>query len=156
MSLIDRLEPTKKFWALMLPDCEMQSDAEMIQWWLSIYSQDEIEYAIARTAGKFRRQRRAPEVVWRYVSGVLKNARRNNGLKDLKDMADDPTVIAWREASESLEAWKETLSSIGVRGSDDDIDGAYDNAKANVEHWTAESVRLGKLVDAARKNGDQP
>lgn len=137
----------------MLPDCEMQSDAEMIQWWLSIYSQEEVEFAIARTAGKFRGQRRAPEVVWRYVTGVLKNARRSGTLPPV---SIDPDILsARREAAESLEAWSETLSNIGVRGSIDDIDDAYDNAKANVEHWTAELVRLDKAIAAARKAGGQ-
>jgi hypothetical protein len=81
MSVVDKLEPTKKFWALMLLDCSLMSDAEMITWWLARCDQDEVEFAIARTAGKFRGQKRDPEVVWRYVSGVLRNERavRRNG-----------------------------------------------------------------------------
>ncbi len=75
MSVLDKLEPTKNFWALMLPDCPMMSDAEMITWWLGNYSQDELEHAIIRTAGKFRGQKPQSEIVYRYVTGVLRNER---------------------------------------------------------------------------------
>jgi hypothetical protein len=76
MSILDRLPTTKTLWTLLLTDAMLPGDRGIVEWWLSVYTDAEIEYAFGRTARKFRGQViPTPEALWNYASGVLRNER---------------------------------------------------------------------------------
>jgi hypothetical protein len=73
MTTLDKVENVKKLWALLLPFCEAPNDYNLARW-VSRFSDSEIEYAINRTAIRFRKG--APSesaIVQRYATGVLIN-----------------------------------------------------------------------------------
>jgi hypothetical protein len=76
MSILDRLPTTKALWTLLLTDATLPPDREVVERWLSVYTEAEIEYAFGRTARKFRNQVIPnPDTLWNYTSGVLRNER---------------------------------------------------------------------------------
>jgi len=76
MKILARVEAVKKLWALLLPSCPTPDDYQVGRW-ASRFGDSELEYALARTAQKFRTAMPPdPQTVARYATGVLCNERR--------------------------------------------------------------------------------
>jgi hypothetical protein len=73
MSILDKVEQLKQVWALFLKITAPEND--VLAQWASVYSSDELEYAIMRTSKKTHHQPMEPDIAHRYCSGVLKNER---------------------------------------------------------------------------------
>jgi hypothetical protein len=72
MRLLDRINQTGKLWALMLPNIPPPEPAWMGRWCAE--SDRFVEHGIIRASKKFGHTPVPnPEVVWRYVSGVISN-----------------------------------------------------------------------------------
>lgn len=69
-----RLKQIAELWTLILGFCPPPLP-HILTSWLRQFSDDEIQFAFERTAGKFYRECPEPEMVHRYVTGVLVNAR---------------------------------------------------------------------------------
>ncbi|WP_158788593.1 hypothetical protein [Granulicella sp. L46] len=72
MTLVNRIGETAKLWALMLPQIPAPDPAWMGRWCAE--SDRFVEHGIIRASKKFGvTPVPNPEVVWRYVSGVIAN-----------------------------------------------------------------------------------
>jgi hypothetical protein len=73
MMIVERVENVKKLWSLLLPSCPAPGDCQLGRW-VSRFSGPEIEYAIGRTAVKFRNGMPSDSaIVQRYSTGILIN-----------------------------------------------------------------------------------
>src|SRR5436309_434625 len=77
MTTIARVQNVKTTWALLLPSCPAPEDFQIGRW-VSRFSDEELDYAIQRTAQKFRAVMPSdPQIVARYATGILNNERRH-------------------------------------------------------------------------------
>ncbi len=73
MMTLERVESVKRLWSLLLPSCPAPSDYQLGRW-VSRFNDQEIEYAIGRTAAKFRKALPPDSaIVQRYATGILIN-----------------------------------------------------------------------------------
>lgn len=80
MTMIERVENVNKLWSLLLPTCPAPLDYQIGRW-VSRFSDSEIEYAIGRTATKFRNGLPADATtVPRYTTGIMNNERVRKGI----------------------------------------------------------------------------
>jgi hypothetical protein len=76
MTLLNRIEQTNKLWGMMLPNVPEPAPAWIGRW--CVNPDEVIEHAIIRASKKFREATPDPEVVWRYVSGVIKSEAKRD------------------------------------------------------------------------------
>jgi hypothetical protein len=75
MSILFRVKQLEQLWALLLPTCPIPDQPQLGRW-ASRFRDEELEYAVNRTAQKFRLGMPSESnAVARYVSSVLNNER---------------------------------------------------------------------------------
>jgi len=74
--ILARVENIKRLWELLLPSCPAPNDYQIGRW-VSRFNDTELEYAVNRTAQKFRKSL-PPDAstVARYATGILINERK--------------------------------------------------------------------------------
>jgi hypothetical protein len=81
LTMLERLENVKKLWALLVPSCQAPDDYNLARW-VSRFTDSEIEYAINRTAIRFRNGAPSdPMMVPRYATGILLNEQKAKSAK---------------------------------------------------------------------------
>jgi hypothetical protein len=79
MTILDRVENVKKLWALLLSTCPAPNDYNVARW-VSRFSDSEIDYAVGRTAVRFRSGLPSDTtLVHRYATGILLNEQTKKG-----------------------------------------------------------------------------
>jgi hypothetical protein len=161
----------KQYWKTLLPRLDVPTQEQFLVW-AGTYDEGTIRHGIRRTAAKNfgLNGTMTFEDCLKYASGVMYNVVKNGGQlneikrKSLKEMADDPDVIAWRAASASVKSWeaeRDRLLDV-LNSPDETLDICINentrrknrelcaDAKYGVKYWRDEYARLDKIVDAKR------